>query len=623
MQRRLNGRDILYFGGLILILVTIVLAMYMVDRQWQKMAQLEQLMREQSQDIREIRGQLREMNARIDQGVRLSDTPGSAVDTGIPEAFQRAFAVSQRDDYASGDWLVQAFGNNLKSLTPFISEDAYASSVQEYVLESLLIRNPDSLEWEGLLARDWEVSEDGLTFIFKLRDGLQFSDGQPLTADDVAFTFQFIMAPEIQAPRERAYYSKIESVEALDPLTVRFQFAEPYFNALSLAGGMAVMPRHFYEPYLKEPNAYNQSKGLLLGSGPYRLEDPKNWSPDQGGVELHRNPRYWGPIQPAYERLIWRIIENDSARLTTFRNGDIDTYSSRPREYQQLAEDPDLGKKAQHWEYMSPVAGYNYIGWNQRKVDAPTRFADVRVRQAMTLLIDRARIVDEIFLGYAQVAVSPFNYTSKQHNAGLEPRPYEPDRAMALLEEAGYADRNGDGILEDQEGRSFEFELVYFQGNEDTSRMVLFIKDLLARAGILLQPKPTEWSVMLDLIKKRDFDAMTLGWTSGLETDLYQMFHSSQIEDGGNNFTDYRNPELDRLIDEARATVDEDKRMPLWQAAEWLLYEDQPYTFLMRRKSLVFIDRRIRNLVSTKVGLNLGTLPIETYVPKAEQRYDQ
>ena len=625
MQRRLNGRDILYFGGIGLILVSIVLAMYMIDRQWQKMARMEQVMREQAEDLREIGVQVRNLDARLAQGVKLSATGGGTdrIPTGIPAAFKRAYETTRREDYASGDWLVQAFGVNLKSLTPFISEDAYSSEVQGFIQESLLVRNPETLEWEGLLARDWSVSEDGLTFVFKLRDGVTFSDGTPLSAEDVAFTFRFIMTDAIQAPRERAYYSKIESVEALDPLTVKFQFAEPYFNALSLAGGMAVMPKHFYEPYLDKPNDFNQSKGLLLGSGPYRLEDPRNWSPDKGMVELQRNPRYWGPIQPSFDRLIWRVIENDSARLTTFRNGEIDAYGSRPREYQELVADPQLEQKAAHWEYMSPVAGYSYIGWNQLRDGKPSRFADRRVRQAMTYLIDRDRIIEEIYLGYGEVALSPFNTTSKQHDPGLQPRSYDESKGIALLEEAGYADRDGDGVLEDADGRPFEFELVYFQGNEDTGRMVLFLKDMLARAGILLQPKPTEWSVMIDLLKKRDFEAITLGWTSGLETDLYQMFHSSQIEGGGNNFINYKNPELDRLIDEARATVDEAKRMPLWQAAEAELFQDQPYTFLMRRKSLVFIDRRIRNIVNTKVGLNLGAVPIENYVPAAEQRYRQ
>ncbi len=624
MQRRLNGRDILYFGGLAVILVTLILAMYMVDRQWQKLAGMEQLMREQANDLREINGQVRNLQARLGEGISLTAQANPSYDAGaVPAAFQRAHETSLRSDYAEGDWLVQAFGVNLKSLTPFISADAYASEVQDYILESLLIRNPESLEWEGLLAESWTVSEDGLTFVFKLRDGLLFSDGQPLTADDVVFSFDFIMNEAIQAPRERAYYSKIETVEALDRRTVRFQFKEPYFNALSLAGGLSVMPKHFYQPYLQRPNDYNQSKGLLLGSGPYRLEDPRNWSPDKGMVELRRNPRYWGPIQPSFDRLLWRVIENDSARLTTFRNGDIDTYGSRPIEYRKLVEDKDLAKKAEHWEYMSPVAGYAYIGWNQQRDEKPTRFTDKRVRQAMTYLIDRERIIKEIYLGYGEVALSPFNANSKQHDTALSPRLYDEGRGMELLREAGYEDRNGDGLLEDIAGNPFEFELVYFQGNEDTGRMVLFLKDLLARAGILLKPKPTEWSVMIDLLNKRDFEAITLGWTSGLETDLYQMFHSSQIEGQGNNFINYRNPQLDRLIDEARATVDEDKRMPLWQAAEGELYEDQPYTFLMRRKSLVFIDRRIRNLVNTKVGLNLGNLPMENYVPAAEQRYQQ
>ncbi len=623
MQRRLNGRDILYFGGLGVILITLILAMYMIDRQWQKMAGMEQLMREQANDLREIGSQVRNLESRLGQGVTLSVAGSDASEPVVPPAFQRAYEASRQTDYAEGDWLVQAFGVNLKSLTPFISADAYSSDVQGYILESLLIRNPESLEWEGLLAKSWSVSEDGLTFVFKLRDGVTFSDGVPLTADDVVFSFDFIMNEAIQAPRERAYYSKIEAVVALDKLSVKFQFKEPYFNALSLAGGLSVMPKHFYAPYLEKPNDYNQSKGLLLGSGPYRLEDPRNWSPDKGMVELRRNPRYWGPIQPSFERLIWRVIENDSARLTTFRNGDIDTYGSRPIEYRRLVEDKDLARKAEHWEYMSPVAGYTYIGWNQQRDAEATRFGDKRVRQAMTYLIDRDRIIEEIYLGYGEVALSPFNATSKQHDPALSPRTYDENRGMALLREAGYEDRNGDGVLEDVAGSPFEFELVYFQGNEDTGRMVLFLKDMLARAGILLKPKPTEWSVMIDLLNKRDFEAITLGWTSGLETDLYQMFHSSQIEGAGNNFINYRNPELDRLIDEARATVDEEKRMPLWQAAEDQLFEDQPYTFLMRRKSLVFIDRRIKNVVNTKVGLNLGNLPMENYVPASEQRYQQ
>jgi peptide/nickel transport system substrate-binding protein len=502
-----------------------------------------------------------------------------------------------------------------------VSTDAYASEVQGYVEESLLTRNPETLEWEGLLARDWEVSDEGLTYVFHLRPGLIFSDGEPLTAADFAFTFRFIMDPRISAPRERAYYDKIASVRALGPLDVEFRYKEPYFESLALAGGMPVLPEHFYAPYLEHPEDFNQSKGLLLGSGPYRLKDPKGWTPDRGMVELERNPRYWGPVQAPFDRLLWKVIANDTARLTTFRNGDIDVYGARPIEYQDLLKDQALLGRTQHFEYMSPTAGYAYIGWNESRNGKPTRFADARVRRAMTYLTDRPRVVSEIMLGYAEPAVSPFNPRSPQHDPSLEPRVPDPAKARALLAEAGYADRDGDGVLEGPDGQPFRFELVYFQDNDDTRRIVLFLKDLYAAAGILLEPKPTEWSVMLDLINRKDFEAITLGWTSGVEIDIYQMFHSSQTTGGGDNFVNYKNPELDRLIEEARRTVDEDKRMPLWQACERILYQDQPYTFLMRRKSLVFVDERVRNLETTRLGLNLGSVPVEIYVPPALQKY--
>ena len=622
MERQFTVKDLLLFATLGLLVVLLLLAMYMVDRQWLKLAEMEQSLAEQAQDMRALRSNLGELERRV----RLGQVVGSVEDDAAVaqgDAFARAYAVSRYPDYAEGDWVVTAFGTGLETLTPLVSSDAYSSQVQSHVLESLLIRDPETLEWVGLLAKSWQVSEDGLRFTFQLRDDAKFSDGESVTAEDVAFTFQFIMTPQINAPRERAYYQKIESVQATGPYEVVFQFREPYFNALSLAGGLAVMPRHFYAPYLDKPEAFNQSKGLLLGSGPYRLKDPKGWTPDQGLVELERNPRYWGRVQPPFERIIWRVIENDSARLTTFRNGDIDTYSARPLEYQRLLDDEALMARTQRFEYLSPVAGYSYIAWNQGDDETRSLFADSRVRQAMTYLTDRQRLIDEVFLGYAEPAVSPFNPRSKQHDPALQPRPFDLARARALLKEAGYEDRDGDGVLEDAEGEPFEFELTYFQDSEDTKRMVLLLKDIYARAGVLLKPKPTEWAVMIDALKKRDFDAITLGWTSGLETDIYQIFHSSQIESQADNFIGYRNPELDALIVKARTTVDETARMPLWQAAERLLYEDQPYTFLMRRKSLTFIDRRFRNLEITRMGLNFDMLPVEVYVPAPEQKYTQ
>ncbi len=618
MDKHFTRKDFINLLAIGLVLIMLILLMYQIDRQWSKLSAVNQTMQEQARDIRQLKQS-------ISRSTSLRLQPGRIVEgeenDEIAPIFRRAAKAANSQDYAEGDWLVSAFSVNLKSITPFISQDVYSSTIQSYVLESLLTRDPDTLEWQGLIARSWETSQDGLTFTFQMRDDVVFSDGEPLTADDVVFSYNFIMNPAIQAPRERAYYSKIKRVVAKSSHAVVFEFKEPYFNALALAGGLSIMPKHFYTRYLEKPNEFNQSKGLLLGSGPYRLQDPQSWRPDKGLIELKRNQRYWGDVQPALDKLVWRVIENDSARLTAFRNGEIDNYDARPREYQKLLDDQQIQGKASHFEYMSPVSGYSYIGWNQQRKDKPTAFSDPRVREAMTYLVDRKRIMEEIYLGYAEAAVGPFSPLSQQHNPKLKPRSFDLNKAKVLLKQAGFEDSNGDGIIDDKQGKPFSFELTYFQSQEDTQRMVLLLRDLFAQAGILLKPKPTEWSVMLDNLKKRDFDAITLGWSGSIEGDLYQIFHSSQIADGGNNSIGYSNPELDKIIELARGTVDEEQRMDLWRKAEEILYQDQPYTFLVRRKSLEFVDKRIHNVAQTRLGLNLGVAPIENYVPEKLQKH--
>lgn len=600
-----------------LVVILLILLMVQIDRQWTRMDDMRRIMDEQAQDIRSSRSVLRELEKTLRSGqFNTGNMAQTAKDSGSDgDAFDRARKAMNAPDFAQGDWLRLAFASGLKTLTPLVSADAYSADVQNYVMETLLVRDPDTLEWRGLLADDWQISEDGLTITFTLKRGINFSDGEPLTAKDVAFTFDFIMNEAIAAPRARAYLSRIESVKALDEYTVEFVFSEPYFNSLQLAGSLEVMPEHFYSRYLEDPQTFNESRGILMGSGPYRLADPENWTPDLGAVELLRNPRYWGPVDPSFDRIMWRIIENDSARLTTFRNGDLDVYNALPREFEKLREDKNITDRSQHFEYMSPTAGYSFIAWNQSRGGKDTRFADKRVREAMSLLTDVDRVLDEIFLGYGKPAASPFTDSSEQHDPAILPIPHDIAKAKALLEDAGFMDRNGDGILESADGVAFEFELTFFQDSDDTRRMVLFLRDIYARAGIVLKPKPTEWSIMVENIQQKNFDAITLAWTSGIEIDIYQMFHSSQTVEGGDNFINYANPELDKVIDAARAEVDEAKRMQLWHEAERILVADQPYTFLFRRNTMAFVDNRIKNLEKTGLGLNLMSVPVEIYVP--------
>lgn len=614
MAKKNRSQDFLLIGLLAFLALLLILSMYQRDRQWEKLSDMERALAEQSRDISALR-------SAVSRGGFKGASAGSSASGEISGAFARAAAAEAQADYAQGDWSVRALGGAIKSISPFVYTDRAASDIQPYIFETLVTVDPDTLEPTGLIATDWSISEDGLVFTFDMRDDVYFSDGEKLEASDVVFSFNFVMNEKIQAPTHRAYYNRIESVEALGPHQVKFTFSEPYFAALELAGGLTILPEHFYVKYLEKTNEFNESKGILLGSGPYMLPDPTGWKADTGSLELIRNPRYWGDVQPSYDRILWRVVQNASARLTTFRNGDVDSYGARPIEYEKLKTDPQIKEKSQSFVYSSANDGYSFLGWNQEKDGLPSFFANKDVRLAMTYLVDRERIIEDIYFGHAVPVASPFGPLSPQHDPNIKPRQHSAEKAKALLKAAGFEDRDGNGVLEDKDGNPFEFKLTFFQDNEDTKRMVLLLKDLFAQAKVKLIPDPQEWPIMIEMLDKKNFDAITLGWGGTIEGDLYQIFHSSQALTNGDNFIKYVNPELDKWIEAARAEPVAEKRMPLWHKAEAILYEDQPYTFLFRRQTMAFVDKRIKNLKVTKVGLNRGLIPTETYVPLAQQKY--
>jgi peptide/nickel transport system substrate-binding protein len=279
---------------------------------------------------------------------------------------------------------------------------------------------------------------------------------------------------------------------------------------------------------------------------------------------------------------------------------------------------PDLLKRTQHYEFSTPLYGYTFIGWNQRRNGKPTRFADARVRRAMTYLIDRARIAREISLNHATVADGPFYPSTKQHKPGLKPMPYDPAKAKSLLSELGYKTVNSQLVGPD--GAPFRFKLTYPTGSPSTERVVLFIRDELASVGIAMDLDPLDWSVFDQRLKNRDFDAITLGWSGTVEDDPYQIFDSAQIKDQGDNFVSYSNPKLDKLIETARRTVDEAKRMPMWQEVDQILNDEQPYTFLLDRHRMVFIDKRVKNVQVLPLGLSDEN---EWWVPREMRKWEK
>jgi peptide/nickel transport system substrate-binding protein len=617
MENRFGVKDLVLSVLVVVVIVLVILQMFQYDRQWDLIRQSNRLLTEQTTDLAKIR-RLVEQGGQS-SGLAVSPEPGTA--TSRPSAvvgFERIEHSHQQADFAIGDNLVITFGVIPNKLSPLISTDAASSEIQDYVLDSLVARDPNTFKWVSRLAESWKISDDQLTIDFTLRRGVTFSDGSDLTADDVVFTFDMMRNEQIEAPAVRAYLDKLGTVTKTSDYGIRFVFKEPYFLSFEVAGASPVLSKKFYSQF--SPTDYNRSTGYLFGSGPYRLPDPKSWKPEAGKpIELVRNERYWGPT-PSFNKMVWKVIENPSARQTAFGNGETDVFNPSPDQFDQMLTNPDIVARTQHFAIDRPNSGFGFIGWNERigRDGKPSQFADPRVRRAMTMLIDRESICKTILKGYATVNSGPFSTMTPQADPSIKPWPYDPAAAEKLLLEAGFV-RNGSQLI-GPNGKPFEFKLSYPVASSVSKRMVSFIRDGCEKAGIDVTPDPSEWSILLKKINDRDYEALQIGWTAGIETDAYQSFDSKEMAGVGDDFIQYNSPETDEAIEKARQEVNDEKRAPLWHVVHQLLHRDEPYTFLYIGKQLEFESGRLKGVDVTKLGVNQT---FEWYVPKPVQKYSE
>ena len=505
-----------------------------------------------------------------------------------------------------GDWLVWRIGAEPATLNYITSKDIYANwIVGGNIFESLLEYDYDEVELKPLLAESYEVSSDGLEMTFRLRKDIHFSDGVAVTTDDVIFSYETIINPKVDAHNLANYFRPIKELIKIDNRTVKFILREPYFKGFEIAGLMPIFPKHVYE--FGDAAVFNSHRSNPVGSGPYVFE---KWDVGQE-IVLRRNERYWGR-KPKLRKIVYRVITNEVAALQALRSHKVDFLAPTSEQFVELSNDKEFVKEFRCLSYWNPGVGYSYIGWNQ---NTPF-FKDRNVRLAMTHLIDRQTIIDNILGGLGRIVTGPFYVFSKQYNSSIEPWPYNPERAKQLLNEAGWIDTNGDGIR-DKDGVPFRFQFMIVSGAPVYERLARVIKDEIRGAGIDLTIDPYEWSVFEERLNMRSFGATMLAWGGVVQSDPYQIWHSSQIEGRGSNRIGFKNAEADAIIEEARRTMDEEKRNKLYHRFHQVLYEEQPYTFFRARPSIRFLDRRFENVIVHKLGLN----PVEWYVPKEKQLY--
>jgi peptide/nickel transport system substrate-binding protein len=487
-----------------------------------------------------------------------------------------------------GTAVVGGVGEIAGGLNALITSDHFASQHQLYANLMTLVRLDQTLEFEPYLARSWEVDEEAGQLTFHLRDDVFWHDGTPTTAHDVAFTFERVTDPATGFPNA-AFWDRYEGVEVVDSFTVRLSF-EPYPYYMDAWRAVAIMPRHLLEEVPPEElRSHPIGTRCPVGNGPFVFVEHRQ---DESWT-FRRNPAFPGELggSPYLDRYIYRPISETTTLLAELLTGNIDVYIAPHSDFaERIREADDLEFRA------FPFRGYAFIAWNQRR----PQLADARVRRAIAMGTNRREILEAIRGGYGTVAnagVPPFHWG---YHEGIEDAlPYDPEGARRLLDEAGWVDRNGDGIRENADGVPLAISVLRNQGERERQEMLEIMQAQLREVGIALTPEGREWTAIgariMD-VENRDFDGAVLSFVTEFNLDEHDLFHSRML-DQLYQWAGMNDPRIDRLLDALRAEPDRDRARELWREYQELIVELQPYTYFFFADRLVGINRRLQGAV--------------------------
>jgi ABC-type transport system substrate-binding protein len=481
------------------------------------------------------------------------------------------------------DHVDQNFFQNLETI---LGEDYFRSFNAPACLE---VQEDIGREKKEAYARQiLPPTEHNPILLFRLRPKVRFHDGHSFDADDVTFTYEAFMNPKNLSPRISSY-EPVKEVAAVDPLTVRITYKRLYSLALS-TWAVGILPEHLLNDEAlrkeaiaagKDPETFSMRQSAFnrrpIGCGPFVFRE---WKSDQY-IILDRFLQYWeGP--PNYSCYIYRIIPDLLTQEMEFYAGTVDSYAVQPHQVERLEDDP------RYQSFSGPAFGYTYIGYNMRR----RPFDDRRVRTALGMAIDVDKIIKYVLYGQGEQITGPFVKQTDYYNPHIKPMPYDPEGALRLLEEAGWR-RNKEGWLE-KEGKRLEFTLITNSGNDLRKAILAIVQDGWRQIGIDVRTDLLEWAVFIqERVNKADFDALVLGWSMGIEPDLYEIFHSSQTNPYQLNFIGFKNEEADDLIIKIRREYNHEKQVEHCHKLHEIIAAEQPYSFLYVSRWTAVLDRRI------------------------------
>jgi peptide/nickel transport system substrate-binding protein len=504
---------------------------------------------------------------------------------------------------AYGDVLVLSSIGDATTLIPMLATDSASHEVAGFIFNGLVKYDKD-YKIVGDLAKSWDIENDGKLLRFHLRDDVFWHDGHKFDANDVMFTYRLIIDPKTPT----AYadkYKLVTKARMVDDYTVEFEYARPLAPALISWGALQMLPEHFLNgkditntPFSRAP----------VGTGPFMFV---RWETGSK-ITLKAFDRYFDH-KPYLTGILYRIIPDQNTEFMELKALTIDMMGLTPLQYLRQTSTEEFAKNYTKYKFLSD--GYTYLGFNLKKKP----FDDKRVRQAFAYAIDKEEIIKGVLQGLAEVATGPYKPGTMWYDANVAKYPYSPQRARALLNEAGFADANGDGTLE-KDGRRFVFTIITNQGNPLREKTAQIIQQRLKHLGIEVKIRIIEWTVFLkEYVDKGNFDAVILGWNILQDPDLYNVWHSSQAVKGGLNFVGYKDKEVDDLLVKGRETFDEKKRQQCYFRIQEILADQQPYIFLYVPYALPAVSSRIKGIMPAPAGI---TYNIEKwYVPKALQKH--
>lgn len=517
----------------------------------------------------------------------------------VTEYKQLPSAFADLKQAKKGGTVYLRLGNNPKVLNPVIGNDATSSYSEPFLWATLFTEDSETLNPLPYLAKTYKISADKKTYTFVLNEKAKWSDGTPVTTDDVKFTFDTQMNPKVDAAPLRAYWEGT-SLKVIDKQTFEFSVKEPKFDTLRSLYLFSTIQKKQFE---KEPD-FNKAKGIMnpIGNGPYKF---KQFDRDQQ-VVFERDKSWWGSELPHFanrfnaDQIVLKIMTDDALEYERFVKGDLDVMTFNAEQFGLKVKGTDKARFGSSPKDPQPIwaaefqnkapRGYTYIGWNLRK----PMFQSVKTRQALARIINYKQIIDAVYQGYAYQCTSPFGSLTKNSAPDLRDAAnmLTTDRkaALKLLREDGWADTDGDNVLDkviDGKKVPFAFELKYNSNNPLRAKIAQIAKENFKAAGINMTVQSMEWNAFLDDVDGRRFDAIILGWTATPYPNPKQIWHSSSEANQGSNFIGYSNKKVDELIDKANAEHDLDKRAEIMKEINRLLYADQPYLFLLEPRSML------------------------------------